>query len=161
MGRFITTFGVTCVLGGVLAGSAAAASEGPMMTGATTQDGGVAGISAHGSLTAASGELTAAKFFHATVTCLEVTGNDGIATAVIDSRHDPSFPVGETIVAEGVDTDAVVPKNTTPGAATDLWRISFASNGGIFPDLAHPGCFLPFFPPVPIERGDVLVRPGS
>jgi hypothetical protein len=123
--------------------------------------GGVTAISARGSFTAATGELTAAEVFHAPVTCLEVTGYDGIATAVIDSSHNPAYPVGETIVAEDFDTDALVPKQTTPGVATDLWRISFASNGGISPDFAHPDCFLPFFPPVPVERGDILVSPGA
>jgi hypothetical protein len=162
MTRLAAGVGLSFAAGLALFAGGALAASGPSLTGAITQDGGVTGISAHGSFTAATGELTAARFFHASVTCLEVTGNDGIATAVIDSSRDPgTFPVGETIVAEGFDTDATVPKSTTPGLATDLWRISFASNGGIFPDFAHPGCFLPFFAPVPIDRGDIRVSTGS
>jgi hypothetical protein len=152
--RFLAVLGVTTFLAvGLCAVNPAAASEAPLMTGSVKQGGGESSISAHGYYGAAMGELTAAKFFHATVTCLEVTGNDGIATAVIDSSHDPAFPVGETVVAEGVDND--------PGVATDLWRISFESNGGISPDTAHPGCFLPIFPPVAIQSGDILVSSGS
>jgi hypothetical protein len=162
MVRFIATLLGACMLGAGLFGGDALAtgSQPPLMTGAITGGGGATGVSAQGSFTAARGELTAARVFHATVTCLEVNGNDGIATAVIDSSQNPSFPVGETVVAEGYDTDALVPKDATPGTATDLWRISFASNGGIYPDYAHPGCYLPFFAPVPIDRGDILVSPG-
>jgi hypothetical protein len=163
MVRFITTLLGACILGaGLFAGDALATdSQEPLMTGAITQGGGRAptAVSAHGSFTAAHGELNLVSTFHATVTCLEVNGNDGIATAVIDSSQNPAFPVGETVVAEGVDTDALVPKDATPGTATDLWRNSFP--GGIYPDYAHPGCYLPFFAPVPIDRGDILVSPGS
>jgi hypothetical protein len=160
MVRSIAALLGACMLGaGLFAGDALADSQVPLMTGAITGGGGVTTVAAHGSFTAAHGELNVVRAFHATVTCLEVNGNDGIATAVIDSAQNPSFTVGETVVSEGYDTDALLPKDATPGTATDLWRNSFP--GGIYPDYAHPGCYLPFFAPVPIDRGDILVMPGS
>ena len=115
-----------------------------------TQNGGATRFHAHGVDTAAKGRLVSVGAFRARVTCLEVTGNDGIATAVITSSEDPNNPVGETTVAEGVDNSAQ--------GTTDLWRTSFANSGGIFPDAAHPECFLPIFAPVPIDAGRIRVR---
>jgi hypothetical protein len=159
--RFLAVLGVTTFLAvGVCAVNPAAASQEPLMTGAVNQ-GGESVISAHGLFTAAHGELTnperlepgSARVFHATVTCLEVTGNVGIATAVVDSSHVPGILVGETVVAEGVDNGSL--------GTNDLFRISFEHDFAIFPDMAHPGCFLPFLPPAPIQSGNILVSPGS
>jgi hypothetical protein len=151
MRRFIGALGVASMLaGGPFVVSALASPSAPAMAGRLTQSGGMTRIHAHGLDSAATGKLVAVGVFRAKVTCLEVAGNDGIATAVITASQDPNNPVGETVVAEGVDNSAQ--------ATTDLWRISFANNGGIFPDAANPGCFLPFFAPVPIDAGHIRVR---
>jgi hypothetical protein len=85
------------------------------------------------------------------VTCLFVVENDGIATAVIDVSHDPAHPVGEIIVGEGLDEGDPV-----NGISPDLWRLSFESNGGIYPSGVE-GCWLPFFGPVSIQQGNIRV----
>ena len=126
--------------------SAYATSTTHFMIGANYQ-GGWAAIAAHGSRASAVGELIAVQHFSARVSCLEVSGNDGIATARITASQDPTYPVGEVIVAEAVDDG---------GGPADEWRISFDNNGGIYQE--SPGCYLPFYAPVPIERGHVAVR---
>lgn len=151
MRRFIVALGVASALAaGPLVASSLASSSTPRMVARFTQNGGATRFHAHGLDAAAKGRLVAGGVFRAKVTCLEVTGNDGIATAVITSSQDPSNPVGETIVAEGVDNSAQ--------GTTDLWRTSFAKDGAIFPDAAQPGCFLPFLAPVPIDSGRIRVR---
>ncbi len=151
MRRFIVALGVAgALVAGPFVVSSFATSSTPRMVARFTQNGGATRFHAHGVDTAAKGRLVAVGAFRAKITCLEVTGNDGIATAAITSSQDPNNPVGETIVAEGVDDSAQ--------GTTDLWRTSFANNGGIFPDAAHPGCFLPIFAPVPIDAGRVRVR---
>lgn len=111
-------------------------------------------ISAHGSGPDATGSLNAhapSGRFHAKVTCLQVTGNDAIATVIITSSHDPSNPVGEVLVGEGVDNGS--PKG---GTSPDLWRLSFQDNGGIVP-TSQPACWLPIFTPVPVMQGNIVV----
>ncbi len=132
----------------------ASADPDPAMTGSVSQ-GAEASIAAHGVGDSATGNLEAAGLFHATVTCLQVVGNDAIATAVIDSSHDPNNPVGEIIVAEGVDSG-----NPSHGFSPDLWRISFQNNGGIVP-TDQSECWLPIFAPVPIDHGNIRVVDGS
>jgi hypothetical protein len=117
----------------------------PFMAGSNFQ-GGQATISAQGSADAASGVLVAIGVFKADITCLFVSGNDGMATATISSSTNPGYPVGETIVAEAVDNG---------GAPADLWRISFADNGGT--TQLDDRCSVAFLPPLPIERGHVIV----
>lgn len=65
---------------------------------------------------------------------------------------DPGFQVGDIIVAEGVDNG-----NPSNGVSPDLWRISFESNGGIYP-TDQPQCWLPFYPPVPIDHGNIVAQ---
>jgi Bacterial Ig-like domain (group 3) len=125
----------------------------PAMTGTFIQ-GGVTIIDAHGAGPAATGDLELDGFFHAVVTCLQVSGTHGIATTVIDSSQDPRYPVGEIVVAEGIDNG--VP---TLNAAPDLWRNSFQSNGGIHQVSGR--CWLPFFPPVGIQQGNIVVVDGD
>lgn len=125
--------------------TADAASPTPFMAGSNFQ-GGQATISAHGSGGRATGTLVALGVFRADVTCLFVNGNDGMATATITSSVNPGYPVGETIVAEAVDNG---------GAPEDLWRISFADNGGTI--QLDSRCSLAFLPPLPIQRGHVVV----
>jgi hypothetical protein len=132
----------------------ASADPGPAITGSVKQ-GTEASIEAHGVGPDATGNLEAAGLFHATVTCLMVSGNDAIATAVIVSSQDPGFPIGEIIVVEGVDNG-----NPSQGSSPDLWRISFQNNGGILP-TDDPRCSLPVFMPVPIESGNIQVVGGS
>jgi hypothetical protein len=87
--------------------------------------------------------------WHVTVTCLLVSGNDAIATGVVDQ---PREAAGQLVVAEAVDNGE--PRN---GQAVDLLRFSFASNGGVFPGPT-PNCFVPVFSPVPIQHGNIVVR---
>jgi hypothetical protein len=89
------------------------------------------------------------------VTCLQTFGNDGIATAVIASSTDPTNPPGEVIVGEGVDNG-----NPSGGTSPDLWRLSFENNGGVFP-FGQQGCWIPIFPPVPIQQGNIVVSSSS
>jgi hypothetical protein len=98
----------------------------------------------------ASGSIRAGSF-HAKVTCLQVSGNDGVATAVIDSSKDPAFPPGEIIVGEGVDNG-----HPSYGRSPDLWRLSFQDNAGIG-FTGQPGCWFPFYAPVPIQMGNIVV----
>jgi hypothetical protein len=153
--RWTTTLAaVACAIGlsPVLGGNAFAASEQSQMTGSVDQ-GGESSISAHGSGSNARGELNASTHFHAKVTCLQVTGNDGIVTAVIDQSTDPAYPAGEIVVAEGVDNGN--PRNHT---SPDLWRISFESNGGVI--VGSNGCSSPIFAPVPVQTGNLVVQDG-
>jgi hypothetical protein len=87
------------------------------------------------------------SIFSARVSCLEVNGNDGTATARIIGSEDPTYPVGEVIVAESGDDG---------GGSADRERMSFDNNGGIYQE--SPGCYLPFYVPVPIEWGHVAVQ---
>ena len=132
-------------------GVAHADSANPQMTGSVTQ-GVPHSIAAHGIGSDATGEFTLAGFFHADVTCLVVSGNDAIATAVIDKSKDPNNPVGEVIVIEGVDNG-----NPSNGVSPDLFRVSFTVNGGV---IGTGPCALPVFPPVPVESGNIVVMPG-
>jgi hypothetical protein len=132
---------------------AVVAHDGPAMNGVFIQ-GGLTAISAHGVGPAATGELDLVGLFHATVTCLQVSGRDGIATTVVDSSQDSRFPVGEIIVAEGVDNG-----NPSQTSSPDLWRNSFENNGGIHQVSAR--CWMPFFPPVAIQSGNIIVVDGS
>lgn len=110
-------------------------------------------VSAHGTGNSATGSLFAVPTgsFRAVVTCLQTSGNDGIATAVITSSTDALNPPGEVLVGEGVDNG-----NPSGGTSPDLWRLSFQNNGGIFPS-GEPGCSLPIFPPVSVQQGNLLV----
>jgi hypothetical protein len=111
--------------------------------------GGVTTVDARGSGPAATGEVDLVGHFHATVTCLQVSGRHGIATTVIDSSQDPSYRVGQIVVVEGVDNG-----NPTLTSVPDLWRASF-DNGGIHQVSSR--CWLPIFPPVAIQAGNIVV----
>jgi hypothetical protein len=143
----------------ILPVSAAAAASSRFMAGGGLQFGPQTGsqfaISAHGVGPGAQGSLNAHSLtgsFHATVTCLRVIGNDGIATAVVSWSNDPRTPVGEVLVGEGVDNG-----HPSKGTSPDLWRLSFQANGGIFP-TARSGCWQPFFAPVPVRQGNIVVK---
>ena len=114
-------------------------------------------ISAHGVGPDASGSImveTPPGPFHATVTCLQVTGNDGIVTAIIDRSRAFDNPVGEIIVVEGVDNG-----HPSGGASPDLLRVSFQKDGAITP-TDQAGCWLPLLPPV-AQQANITVSSGS
>jgi hypothetical protein len=86
----------------------------------------------------------------AEVTCLIVTANQAIATAI---GTKPEANEGQIIVMHAVD-------NGEPGGALpDLLRFSFA--GAIRPAPGQPGCFLPVLPPVPVTDGNITVHDGQ
>lgn len=92
MRRFIVALGVAgAPVAGPFVVSSFASSSTPRMV--ARQNGGATRFHADGVDTAAEGRLVAVGAFRASVTCLEVTGNDGIATAVITSSQDPNKPV--------------------------------------------------------------------
>ena len=119
--------------------------------------GGSFGISAHsdadgtdarGSLTGETQDNPIASL-HAEVTCLVVTGNEAVVTGVLNQ---PASERGNIMVLHAIDN------GRTPGSGSpDLLRFSFSSNGGVVPDPNNAGCFLPIFPPVPLEKGDIAV----
>lgn len=152
--RTVGLFSATALAAVMGTGVAHADSANPQMTGAVEQGSGINAISAHGVGSDAKGQFEAANLgFHAQVTCLEVVGNDAIATAVIDHSHDPGNPVGEVIVIEGVDNG-----NPSGGTSPDLMRVSFSNNGGV---TLQPGpCQVPNLPPAPVESGNIVVMPG-
>src|SRR4051794_5398239 len=131
-------------------GVASAASANPQMTGSVKQ-GVMHSIAAHGIGPAATGEFTYATLFHAHVTCLVVSGNDAIATAVIDRSHDVDNPVGEVVVIEGVDNG-----NPSNGGSPDLFPLSFSTSGGV---TGSGPWALRNTPPVPGDSGNVVVMP--
>lgn len=114
------------------------------------------GISAHSESdgTDAKGSITGETAgpeasIHAEVICLVVSGNEAIITGVLNQ---PEAERGNIIVVHTVDN------GNTPGSGSpDLLRGSFASNAGVQPDPNNPGCFVPIFPPVPVEKGDIQV----
>lgn len=89
--------------------------------------------------------------WHADVTCLQVTGNDAIATGVVTQ---PADAAGQIVVAEAVD-------NGEPqrGQPVDYLRFSFESNGGVV--QVSPDCWAPIFPPVLIEHGNIVVNDAT
>ncbi|HEY1331469.1 MAG TPA: hypothetical protein VGH10_08350 [Actinomycetota bacterium] len=139
---------VGCMVGPSLAASA---SSPPFMAGRGSQFGpGTHSrfvILAVGSGPAATGSFAAAVtggWFVARVTCLQVDGNDGIATGVVVSTSSPDTRVGEYIVVEGVEN------GSASFAVPDLLRFSFQDNGGVIPS-GTKGCGLPVYGPVPIK----------
>ena len=156
MSKRIRAAGVLCattvsVLLG--AGAAQADSSHQQMTGAVKQGDSINAISAHGVEADAKGQFNASGLFHAQVTCLEVTGNTAVATAVIDHSNDPLNPVGEVIVIRGVDNG-----NPSDGVSPDLFRVSFEGNGGLQPGSGP--CRQDFLPPAPVDSGNIVVMPG-
>ncbi len=109
------------------------------------------GANPHGSFSF-SGGPPGSQPWHVNVTCLLVAGNDAIATGVADR---PATAAGQVVVAEAVDNGN--PKNGQP---VDLLRFSFANSGGIYPGPS-PECFLPIFPPIPIQNGNIVVRQAA
>ena len=87
--------------------------------------------------------------FHADVTCVIVTGNQGFVTGVFTQ---PPAAEGDITVLHVVDTGG-------PGGAPDLIRFSFAPSIVAVP--GRPGCFMPVLPPVPVTRGNILVHDGT
>jgi hypothetical protein len=83
------------------------------------------------------------------VFCLQVTGN----RALILSREVRGPNLGDLILTEVVDNG-----NPVKGTPPDLIRNSFASNGGIIPPSAGFPCGQPAFAPVPLEKGNIVVR---
>jgi hypothetical protein len=85
---------------------------------------------------------------NAKVTCLIVTGNRALITAVDDELPGPS----NAVVIEAVDLGE--PSDGPP----DLLRGSF--EGFIIESAEQPGCFLPVLPPVPVTQGNIVVHDG-
>ena len=83
---------------------------------------------------------------NAKVTCLIVTGNRALITAVDDELPGPS----NAVVIEAVDLGE--PSDGPP----DLLRGSF--EGFIIESAEQPGCFLPVLPPVPVTQGNIVVH---
>jgi hypothetical protein len=81
------------------------------------------------------------------VTCLEVTGNNAIATGIFVQ---PDSSKGQRVVMQAVDNGGGNPPK-------DLLRFSFA--GFIVPDPADTtgNCWLPVLPPQPIQSGHIAV----
>jgi hypothetical protein len=155
--RWIVGAGIVAA-GIVLPGPIASAASAPFMSGGGLQFGphttSQFAVSAHGVGPDATGSLNAqvpTGSFHATVTCLQVIGNDATATVVISSSHDPTNPVGEILVGEGVDNG-----HPSTGTSPDLWRLSFENSDGIAP-TGQTGCWVPFYSPVPIQQGNIVV----
>ncbi len=80
----------------------------------------------------------------ATVTCLIVSGNEAIMTATSDAVP------GGIVVVDAVDNGG--PTSGSP----DLLRGSF--EGFIYESPERPGCFLPVLPPVPVDKGNIIVH---
>jgi hypothetical protein len=85
---------------------------------------------------------------HADVTCLIVSGNDAIATAVVARPKDLA---GQLVVLEAVDDGG--PGSTPPDA------IRFSFEGAIF--QVSESCWLPILPPVDVQRGNVEVNDAT
>jgi hypothetical protein len=116
------------------------------------------GISAHSGPAGEDprGNVTIAQngvglFAHGDVTCLLVTGNRAVITWVVTSNNGFGAVEGQLIVTEVVD-------NGNPGQSTAPDEIRNSFEGAIFEDPDNPGCFLPVFPPVPVEQGDYQVH---
>ena len=112
--------------------------------------------STHMAGAAATGELTEAfssGLARATVTCLQVSGNDAIVTGRLTQG---AFGPGKIVVFEGVDNG-----DPTQGAPPDLQRLS--GQDAIYPDSSDTTgrCYRPFLLPVSITSGNIVVSAGS
>jgi hypothetical protein len=112
------------------------------------------GLFASGVSNAATGTMTfyagtpKQKLTTATVTCLQINGNDAIVsgTAKIDG-------VSTVVVAEAVDQG-----DPSGSPLSDSLRFSFAP---VVTPTDTPGCYLPVLAPVAIKSGDLHVDAGA
>lgn len=155
--------GITVIVALALASVPASAASQTDMVGAVQQPGSFTAVVAYGDYADAGGRAWVqdpSGSFKAKITCLEVAGNSGIATAVVDQSQSAADPLGEFIVIQGVDTDEPT-GNEQSGPPMELFRVSFGHDFAIFPDTAHPGCYLPFLPPAPILQGELEVTSST
>jgi len=87
--------------------------------------------------------------FHAKVTCLIVVGNEAFATG---RYTQPKSAAGHIVVLDAVD-------NGNPGRSSSPDLIRFSFEGSIVP--VSPDCYLPLLPPVPVQRGNVVVHDAT
>jgi hypothetical protein len=84
------------------------------------------------------------------VTCVNVVGNEAFII-FIQTKEDSSIAVGTPVLLHVVDNG-----NPINGTPPDLIRNSFP--GGYIGPFPEPPCGIPFFPPVPLDRGNIVVH---